>query len=65
MPRMILTDFQSLRPLVVEFEPDAEISVSECFDHSTCVIISSTRAEQTYFVVESKFHVEELWRIAR
>lgn len=65
MPRMILTDFQSLQPLVVESEPNAEISVSECFDYSTCVIVYSNGAEQTFFVVESKFHVEELWRIAQ
>ncbi len=65
MPRMILTDFQSLQPLVVEFKPDAEISVSECFDYSTCVIIYSNGTEQTFFVAESKFHVEELWRIAQ
>lgn len=65
MPRMILTDFQSLQPLVVEFEPGAKVAVSECFDYSTCVIIYSNGAEQTFFVVESKFHVEELWRIAQ
>ena len=65
MLRIILTDFHSLQPLAVEFEPDAEISVSECFDSSTRVLIYSDRAEQTFFVVESKFHVEELWRIAK
>ncbi len=65
MPRMVLTDFQSLQAIVVEFELDAELSVSECFDYSTCVIITSDGQERSLFVVESKFHVEELWRIAR
>lgn len=64
MPRMILTAFDTREPVVVVFDRDAEVEVTNGPEGATRLTVQERGAEHAVYVEETETQIDRMRRIA-